>query len=187
MKTINAAGFKISNVDQKALDHYLNITARTWAENALAGLINKSSKTILRYYFDLYKAQQVGDIVMDMSIIIPAIIAMPEFKPYNIDIPETPEIDRTEVADIEIWENGFDIEDWQEQALNAYYSNAQGYMNYLMTNKIKLRRDAFVKEHCQSMFKNKETAPANQDDFINYVCAKQEYKDRIQRDEELFA
>ena len=184
MKKINSKGFKISNADQKALDHYLATSPRTWAENALKGLINKSSKSILRDYFELYKSKQTGDIVADMAIIIPAIIAMPEFKPYKMDVPEMPEIDRKESASNEIWENGFDIEDWQQQALNAFYSDVEGYMDYLMTNKVKARKDAFVKEYEPSMFKNKETIPSKQDDFINLVTAKPEYKNRVQRDEE---
>lgn len=186
MKKINSKGFKISNADQKAFDHYLIVSPRKWSEDALNGLINKASKTILRDYFELYKSKQTSDIEADMAIIIPAIIAMEEFKPYNVGTPEMPTIDRKESASNEIWDGGFDIEDWKKQALNVFYSDVEGYMNYLMTNKVKARKDAFVKEHQQAMFKNKESIPVNQDDFINHVCAKENYKNRVQRDEEFF-
>ena len=64
-------------------------------------MLNKAVKTILRDYLDLYISQQSGNIDTSYAVIIPAIIAMTEFKPYNIDTPQSITINRT-VADT-IW------------------------------------------------------------------------------------
>jgi len=185
MKKICAEGFQASSVDIKALSHYLLDTPATWGNSALRGMINKAVKTILRDWFEVYKSKQTGTVPGDVAIIIPAIIAMEEFKPYNRDLPDMPIVERTEVASEEIWEGGFDVEDYQKQALEAYYSDHEAMLRYFMENKIFQRRKAFVKEQEKGFFDRKEAIPVKQDDFINAVCAKPGYKNRAQQESEM--
>jgi len=187
MKKLNAKGFKVSSADQKALDHYLIVSARDWSISALAGMINKSVKTILKDWFPIYKSKQEGSVSADVAILIPAIIAMPEFKPYNFPTPDVPIVDRKEEKSQEIWNNGFDVEDYEEAALRAFYADPEAMLHYFMENKIHRRREAFVKEHEQHMLRDPDVKdiPAKQDDFINLVCGKAGYKNRVQSEAEM--
>ena len=193
MEKICEKGFKINSVDKKALDAYLAETPKEWAKKALKGMINKAVKTILRDYFELYKLKKTGNITSDFSAIISEIIAMEEFKPYNYQTPtkfdkfdknDPEEIQRDEPCNNEIWSGGFDIEDYEEAALNAYYSDYEAQLDWFMNNKIYRRKLAFVKEHEKEMIKNHESFPSRHDAFINHVTSKQGYKNRVQRDEE---
>jgi len=187
MKKLCSSGFKISNPDKKALEHYLLVPAKQWTSDALRGMINKAVKTILRDWFEMYKSKQTDTVSADKAVIIPGIIAMEEFTPYNHDVPETPLVDRKEVASEEIWEGGFDVEDYEEMALKAFYSDPEAMLAYFMENKIFQRRKAFIKEHEAQLLNDPETKtiPAKQDDFINMVCTKQGYLNRSQRENEL--
>lgn len=181
MKKIGIDGFLISSVDKKALDHYLIVTPTKWAENAVKGMINKSITIILKDWLSIYKNKQSGSFSTDLSILIPEIIEMEEFKKYNIKTPELEgEIEHDEVPSIEIWENGFDIQDYELKAMEAYYENPLAILTYFMKNKIYQRRKRFVKDHIPGFIEREEEIPDNQDDFINLVCNKPEYKNRLQ-------
>lgn len=185
MKKLCTNGFKVSSIDQKALDHYLLTAPKEWATAALNGMINKAIKSIMRDWLDTYKAKQTGSISGDIAVLIPAIIAMEEFKPYNTLTPCLEgEVERIESADTEIWEGGFDVEDYKEQALNAFYDDPEEMLQYFMENKIFQRRKRFVEENLQGFLNRKEEFPAKQDDFINIVCGKPEYKNRTERENE---
>ncbi len=185
MKTICESGFKISSVDRKALDHYLVITPKEWATNALAGMINKAIKIIIRDWIEIYKSKQEDVISGDLAILIPAIIAMEEFVNYNIPIPKLEgQIQREDEPTKEIWNSGFDIEDYEEAALRAYYKDPEGMLRYFMENKIYQRRKRFVEDNQKEFIKRKDIIPVKQDDFINVVCRTPGYKNRAQRESE---
>jgi len=186
MKTLCSKGFKISNPDRKALEAYLLISFADWSLGAINGMINKSVKTILKDWFEIYKAKQTDSVSADIKVIIHGILAMDEFKPYNYQVPETPLVDRKEARSEEIWEGGFDVEDHEELALRAFYSDPEAMLSYFMENKCYQRRKAFVKEHEATMLADKSVTsiPAKQDDFINLVCAKAGYKNRAAKEAE---
>ena len=186
MKKLCSSGYRISAPDKKALEAYLIVTPRSWSESALNGMKNKSIKTILRDWFETYKAKQPDSVSADIKVIIPGILAMDEFKPYNYQVPETPLVDRKEARSEEIWEGGFDVEDHEELALKAFYSDPEAMLSYFMENKCYQRRKAFVKEHEATMLADKSVTsiPAKQDDFINLVCAKAGYKNRAAKEAE---
>lgn len=179
MKKLKAEGFKISSVDSKAFEHYVLIPFRQWSFDALKGMKNKAIKTIMRDWFEVYKSKQTGTIPADYAVVIPGIIAMEEFKPYNYCVPETPIVERTEAVSEEILEGGFDVEDYEDMALRAFYDDPEAMLRYFITNKIYQRRKAFVKEHEKGFFDRQEAIPAKQDDFINLVCNKAGYKNRV--------
>jgi len=187
MKNICNSGFLVSSADQKALAEYLLVSPQTWSTDALRGMINKSVKSIMRDWFDIYKTKQTKDIPADYAIVIPAIVAMEEFKPYNTQTPPLPIIDRIEEPIIEIWSGGFNVEDYQKTALDAFYSDPEEMLRYFMHNKIHARRKAFVKMHEQKFFQSKEAIPARQDSFINLVCGKVGYKNRSQNEAEIIS
>jgi len=189
MKKINANGFKISTTDRKALEHYLLITPQQWARDALSGMINKSIKTILNDWLDIYKSKQETTIPITLNLLIPAILSMPEFKPYNIKTPKKPIVDRKAAQIEEIWPNGFDIEDFQKSALDAYYEDSEAMLEYFMENKIYQRRKALTKENEKLMLQDESISeiPAKQDDFIELIYNKHGYKTRAQAEAELMA
>ena len=73
-----------------------------------------------------------------------------------------------------------DVQDFEKQALEAYYANPEDMLRYFMENKIYQRRKAFVKEFEKGFFERQEAIPFQQDDFINTVCAKPGYLNRSQ-------
>jgi len=186
MKKLNVKGFKISNADRKALDHYLLITPKQWAQDALKGMINKAIKTIMKDYFQIYKLKQTDTVSAEYSVVIPAIIAMAEFKPYQSSTPPSVSVERKEPANNEIWPEGFDVEDYEYAALKAYYEDPEKMLEWFMENKIFQRKKAFVKEMEPILFTDPtvKTIPAKQDDFINVMTSKPNYKNRKTSDSE---
>ena len=185
MKKICSNGFKISSVDQKALAEYLLVTPLQWAQSALKGMVNKAVKTIMRDYYEKYKETQEETVSADLSVVIPAIIAMAVFVPYNHDVPEEVQIQRKQEANQEIWPEGFQVEDYEEAALKAYYTDPEAMLQWFMANKILQRKKAFVKEHEQAIINDPDihSIPAKQDDFIDMVTARDGYKNRIQQEQ----
>jgi len=157
MKKLCLNGHKISNADQKALDHYLLTTAKEWAQAALNGMVNKSVKTIYRDWIEIYKSKH-EEIPGDISQIIMGILEMPEFKPYNrvVEEPDREKPQRDDAREDEIWE---------------------------VENKIAKRKKAFIRD-CEPVLLNEGKPIASRHDkFIKDFTKRQDYKNRRQRDE----
>ena len=184
MKKICENGHKISNADQKALDHYLLTSSKEWAQAALNGMINKSVKTIYRDWIEVFKSKS-DEIPSDIVSIINGILAMEEFKPYNREVEpadrEKPQ--RDEPRDEEIWPGGFDVEDYQYAALRAFYKDPEVSLYDLMENKIAKRKNSFIRDCEPILRKEKLTIPSRKDAFIKEFTKRQDYKNRRQRDE----
>jgi len=182
MKTICGQGFKINSADRKAFEHYLVITPRKWAEGALDGMINKAVKTLMNDWYEIYKSKQEGNVSTDYAVIIPGIIEMDEFKPVYGSTPETPIVDRNELASEEILENGISIEDWEEMALKACYKDPEAMLYWFLENKFFQRRKRFVIEETAKLLGTSEEIPAHDEDFILYVVSKDGYENRSQQE-----
>ena len=189
MKNICISGFLISQADQKVLNNYLLGTPKEWAQKALEGMINKAKKIILRDWFEIYRQNNPGNISSDYSVLIPEIVEMEEFKSYDMPSTENEIPERKEIANIEIWENGFTIEDWELTALQAYYKDPEQTLYDLMNNKIAKRKKAFYKQHSERMLidVSYSTIPSHYDDMINLVVIESDYKTRAQKDAEIQA
>jgi len=177
-------GYKANSQDIKALDHYLNVTPKEWLHGALKGMINKAVKSIQRDYFEKYQ-DSTETISTDPAVYIPAIIALPDFKPYKQKFEEE-KPKRKNTADTEICEGGFDIEDYEEIALSVYYEDYEETLKNFMENKIARRKKAMIKEHIQEEVakKSKATLPSQDDDIIDVIVAKTGYKNRVQKEAE---
>ena len=184
MKQICKQGFKLSGQDKKAFDHFLTETPYEWMRKGLNGMLNKAIKEILKKYLKQYKDlhETVSATYADL---IPAIIAMPTFKPYNRVWGDLIKAKRKQAKDTEIWADGFDIEDWEEAALNAFYKDYEQDLYNLMENKIACRKNAFEKEHEAQLLADPEVLelPKDQDDLIDLITAKPQYKNRVAREE----
>ena len=183
MKKFCLTGFKVNNADKKALENYLLDTPKEWAQKALLGMINKAVKTIIRDYLDVYKSKGFETVPATYSELITALISLDEFKPYKRQATEKRKPARKEAASEEIWSGGFNIEDWQEAALNAYYDNPEQVLIDYMENKISLRKAAFVKEWTTRLMNDAEVTeiPTHDDDLIETSIARPEYKNRATR------
>jgi len=182
MKTICSEGFKISNSEKKSLEHCLLEIPKQWSQNALKGMINKAIKTILKDYFDKYKESQENNINLDLEVLIPNIIAMQSFKPYNIETPSAPQINIKQSRLQEIWLGGFIIEDYEDAALKAYYEDPESMLRWFMENKIHLRKKAMIKEYLPTFIKEKKIIPTHDDDIISMIVSENGYKNRIQKE-----
>lgn len=187
MAKICASGFKISNADQKAVEHCLLVSPRKWAEDALKGMINRAVKTILEDWLDDYKAAQAEKISTDLAVIIPAIIALPNFRSYklssSVGLPE-PIISKKQISDQEIWDGGLDLQEYELAALGAFYEDPEAQLHLSMENKINYCRKNIVREF-EDVLLNDPTVtemPAHADDLIEQETEKSSYKNRVQRE-----
>jgi len=185
MKKICTNGFKISNADQKALDHYLIVTPKKWAHDALRGMINKALKTILKDWFEEYKETKTAIMSADIAVIIPEILKLKNFKNYNIPSQEDRKPKRKQLAINEIWDQGFEIQDHENEALIAFYKDPEQTLRDFMENKIARRKEAFVKEHSEQLIKDPKVKeiPTKDDDLIDLITLNPSYKNRKQREE----
>lgn len=186
MKTLCSEGFRVSNADRKAFAHYVLKSEADWSLDALKGMVNKAVKTILRDYFEIYKSKQEETVSADITIIIPAIIAMEEFKLYKMLTPAIPIVDRKQAKDQEIWQGGFNVEDYEHQALEAFYENPEEMLAYFMENKVYQRKKAFAKTYEAELIQDKTVThlPARVDDLIDLITARDVYKNRVQQESE---
>lgn len=183
MKTLCSSGHKISDADNKALGHYLLGTPKDWAKNALKWMINKAIKTIRRDYSEIYKSK-IGPLPAEISQLIPALIAMDEFKPYKNGSPENESPQRVENCTIEILEGGLEIEDYEDAALRAFYKDPEQTLYDLMENKIAKRKNAFIKENEPVLLNDPEVTeiPSTQDEFIQSFVIRPDCISRAERE-----
>jgi hypothetical protein len=184
MAQICVSGFKLTSQDLKAFEHYCLVSPKQWAQDALNGMINKSVKTILKDYLETFKAYTPDDVPSALNVLVPAIVAMPYFKPYNHKIEGLVEARRKGESDIEIWSGGFDVEDWNDIAMEAFYADYEQDLYNLMENKIACRKDAFQHEFEQQLMNNPShpAIPKHVDDLIDLITSNPEYKNRAQQE-----
>jgi len=183
MKNICTNGFKCSGADKKALEYYLLDTPKEWAKKSLDGMINKAVKTIMKDWIETLKKNSGDSIPATKSEIITAITVMEEFKHYYNEATEKGKAEREEAATIEIWSGGFNIEDYEFEALGVFYKDPEQTLRDFMENKITLRKKAFVKEHQTQLINDPSVSsiPSKQDSLINLVTGKPGYKNRTQK------
>lgn len=184
MKKICEVAHNLSTIDHKAMAHFTKETPNEWINKALSGWINKAVKTIMADWFSKYK-EQSEMVSYDPEVVIPLILAMPEFKEYGVSTPSCECVNRTESSSVDAFNGGFEIKDYEYAALNAYYSDIESYLCYLMENKIYSSRKAFKNEYAQVATRTKELVPSNEDDFISYFTEKTDYKNAEAREAEI--
>jgi hypothetical protein len=184
MKKLCADGYKISSVDAHVLAEYLLFTPLEWTQKALASMIYKSQTLIIRKYFDLYKSKQSGMISTEKAIIIPAILAMTEFKKFDYEIP-IPALIRKEVPSIEIWPDGFDIQDYVYDALYGFYKDPEAHLKFFITEKIVNTRKEFIKQYTQIKMQTETPIEKEEEDFINQIVSEPGYKTRAEEEVEV--
>lgn len=184
MPTLCSTGFLGSNAHLKIIAHWLLGTGKEWAEQALDGMISKAQSTIMKDYMMEYMNSQTGNISTDPAVLLPAILAMPSFHAYNIPTPTAPSIDCDRPKDQQLWPDGFTIEQWEMDVLNAYYASAEDNLKYLMFNKIFNRGMAMVKDIQQAWIgdPNHTTMPACMADLIDAYTDEEGYLNRAQRE-----
>jgi len=185
MKTLCTTGHKISNADKKALEFYLLETPKEWSQSALNGMINKSIKTIYNDYIDRYKAKNES-ITASKSDIITAILSMEEFVPYKTKLLDLESPEREEKCDVEVWDSGFEIEDYEDLALRAFYEDPEQTLYNLIENKIAMRKKAFIRDNEPTLLSDSTvtSVPTKQDSFIEDFILRSDYKDRATREAE---
>ncbi|MHA1304748.1 MAG: hypothetical protein ACTSPI_13710, partial [Candidatus Heimdallarchaeaceae archaeon] len=94
--------------------------------------------------------------------------------------------DSKEAFDLEIWEGGFDVQDYEDTALRAFYADPEQVLRDYMGNKVELRRQAFVKQYQAKLMNDPETTtiPTKSDAMITLITGKPGYKNRTERDAE---
>jgi len=187
MQTICQSGHLINSQDENVLNTYLLDTPEEWAEKALTGMINEAVKTIFKDYMPIYRATNPESIQAFYYQLIPILINLPDFQPYQRKSYELDVPNRTNSATIQIWPTGFSIEDWEKNALDSYYENIEQVLNELMENKIAKRRKAFVERFTFKLIEDENILeiPSNEDAFIDLVVTQPWYKTRQEEEDEL--
>jgi len=183
MKKICIKGHKISNEDIKVLDHYILITPREWGQGALNGMVYKSIKIICREWIEKYKSKSES-ISSKIEDILIGILGMEEFKPYNTPSPENEVPERDSPRINEVWENGFEIKDYEDSALRAFYKDPEQTLYDFMENKIAKRKNAFIKDGTSILIaeNSDNIIYSRKDKFIQEFTTRPEYKNRKQRE-----
>jgi len=185
MKTIASTTHNISAQDLKALNHYLIVSPKQWIRGALNWMIDKAITNIKRDYLDIYKSKN-STIPKSDEALINGILALDEFKPYNFESPEKRVPKRKQAVSLDVLDGGFEIEDYEERALKAYWKNPETTLLALFENKIALRKAAFYRDNINVLQKDESVTdiPSGDDDFIDVVTARPDYKTRAQIEEE---
>jgi hypothetical protein len=184
MATICADGFLVSDVHLLILAEFLLDNGKEWATKGLQGMVNKATTAILKDYLEAYKATQTEPVSTQLSVLIPAILGMQSFVPYNIPTPPSPCIDCGRVRDQQLWPDGFTIEAWELSVIQAYYANCEDYMRFLMTNKVYQRGMTFVK-NIEAAWQDDPahpTMPPSMPDLIIAYTSEPGYLNRAQRE-----
>ena len=184
MATIGASGLLVSDVHLLILAHWLLDTGKAWAAAALDGMISKAQSTIEKDWLERYFATQTGSVSTDPAVLMPAILAMAEFTPYNIPTPAVPDIDCGRTKDQQLWPDGFTIEDYELAILNAYYVDPDAYLRYLMLNKIYQRGMKMIEQIRNEWIGDPQhqTMPACMADSILAYTSEEGYLNRVQRE-----
>ncbi len=181
MKTIGTSGFLTSNEDDYALADFLLVAGKEWTQGALDGMTNKAVKLVVQIGLPLWKEAHPGDPVPLLAELIPAIIALPNFKPNQILTPSFPSINHKFPPSVNDWTTGFEIEDYQDDASKAIYEDPEEMLRWFFTNKIFNRRKAFVDKYEAQFLRDQVTFPSIEDDFIDFTIEYPGYQNRAQR------
>ncbi|MFQ5685061.1 MAG: hypothetical protein ACE5GV_00225 [Candidatus Scalindua sp.] len=172
MYTLLPNGIKINSEDLVVFQKTCDKTADEWLSNAIDGLLNRSKKTILKDYLNLYREGHSA-IPADYSLLFPLLIGMPEFKPYNYKYPENETPNRKYSCDITVLDGGKIIQDWEKQILDNYYSDLDVTLIEMFENKIEKRRKEFIRIYLPKLIDDPSVTdiPSDDDDLIQLIIA----------------
>lgn len=196
MQKICTSGFKISLPDKKAWEHYTLETPDLWSKKVLNGMINKATKTLLKNHIEEYKKIVSGSsITNDITIIMNGISVLEALsvvdsetqevkRLYNREASEKKIAERDDPRTIEIWPNGFDIQDSEWTTLQVFYTDPEQTLVDFMENKLALLKEAFVREFTLFLMNDRTVTsiPKRADALITFVTARPGYKNRAQRE-----
>lgn len=178
MASICSTGFKISNVDMKALENDLLITPFQWVSYALKGMINKATKILIKTWLSDLKKNQ-PNISTTLSILVSQILSSSFYVPDSLlKTPIFPVISRIEEPSLDIISEGIIIESWEKQALDSFYENAEEMLKFYITNKINECRQRMINDWTQRFINvgDPVSIPSADDDMINLIVSQPNYK-----------
>jgi len=188
MKKILENGYSMSATDKIAVDNDLIGGLEAWAMKGPKNFVTVKPVKILKTKFgEKLKAAKVKEELPMPATdagLVSEIIAMEDFEekktmPTNLMKPNG-----KREKNIAILENGIDIEDHEELATNAIWESPDDVIKDLLDNKIAKCRERFVKQWTQKLIDDPETTafPADEDEFIEFVALRDDYKSREQRE-----
>jgi len=191
MKKFLKDGFFISRADRLAVANDLIESLEDWAYSGPKHLVTyKPVNQILKKDLKLLKAKKEGEnknLPADLSVCIEELCSLPEFKKKNLSQSGLLKPKRKQSRDEKILANGIDVEDHEYTAAINYWKDPEELLIDLLENKIARCKERFVLHWTKILIadSNVSEIPTNDDDLIEMVILRPDYKNRVQRDEEI--
>lgn len=190
MKKILKDGFYISRADRLALANDLLDTLEEWAMKGPKYIISeKPTEKVLKESLHLLKAkkkQEGKGMPASEALCINELCALEEFKPRKFEYPSMIKPNRKQARGEKVLANGIDIEDHEYTAANTYWEDPEIVVIDLLENKIAMCKKRFVEEWTKRLMADPEVTeiPAEDDDLIEMVVLRPDYKNRATRQAE---
>jgi len=190
MKKVLKNGYMISNADKLAVANDLLYSLEEWAMRGPKFMISlKPVKVLLKKELTKFKEKlkkEKRNIPSTYSQCVEGICALEDFKSYKIKPSFLLKPNRKQVANQKILKDGIEIEDHEYTAAFNYWEDPEKVITDLLDNKIAKCKERFVKEWTKKLTDDPEVTeiPIEDDDLIEMVVARSDYKNRVQREPE---
>ena len=190
MKTFLQQGFLYSRADRLAIENDLLETLEEWAMKGpyfhMTGKPVKAMKAKWMGKLQESKAMSKGSIPANYMDLVTEIKAMSDFAPEKRNGSGLKKPKRTQARDEKILTNGMNIENHEHEACVAYWEDPEGYLVDLLDNKIAACKSRMIKEWTTLFIADPTVAsfPSDEDELIEFIVARPEYKNRVQREAE---
>jgi len=191
MKKLLKDGYMMSRSDRLAVANDLLEPLEDWAMKGpkfhMSGKPVKAMKAKWMNKLREEKAKVAEPIPANDADIVSEIKGMDSFKSEYYKSSELIKPSRSQPRDEKILANGIDVEDHEHEAAISHWNNPDEYLVDLLDNKIARCKERMVK-YWTEKFNNDpsvESYPSDVDDFIEFVVARPEYKNRAQLEAEV--
>ena len=190
MKKLLKDGYMLSRADRLAIENELLDTLEEWAMKGpyfhVTGKPVKSMK--VKWMDKLRESKKISKEAMPAndSLLVTQIKALPEFTPQNNCGSGLKKTTRSQPRNEKILANGIDIEDHEYEACLSYWDDPETYLIALLDNKIACCKERMIIQWTQKFIDDPavENFPSDVDELIEFIVARPEYKNRVQREAE---
>ena len=190
MRKLLQEGFLISHADELAIANELLYSLEEWAMMGPKHMLTyKPVQQIIKQGKEELKEKCKNEskpLPATKSSLVDAICKSAFFKSNKIGSPALNKPNRKQERNKKILVNGIDIEDHEYQAAENYWENPEQTLTDLLENKIANCKKRFVEKWTKILMEDPEVTeiPAEDDDLIEAVVLRPDYKNRATRQAE---
>jgi hypothetical protein len=190
MKKILKNGYMMSKADKLAIANDLLYDLEEWAMMGPKFMISlKPIKILLKKELKKLKEslkKEKRNLPANQSECIKEICNLKDFKPYKIKPSSMIKPNRKQSLTEKILIDGIELEDYEYIATTNYWEDPEKVVIDLLDNKIAKCKERFVNEWTQILLKDPSVKeiPLDDDDLIELVVKRPDYKNRKERESE---